>query len=159
MTSASLRSTALKAVAARDQPFADAAVRAVFDAYPMATRRSLLRLRAMILETARELPQTGPIIETLKWNQPAYLPSGPRIGTTIRIDALQTKPHGYAIFFHCQTSIVASIRELYPAMFTFKGNRALHFSNTDAIPRDALKHCIAMALTYHLKSTHAKDRP
>jgi hypothetical protein len=35
----------------------------------------------------------------------------------------------------------------------FEGNRALLFDVKDPIPEQPLKHCIALALTYH---THAK---
>jgi hypothetical protein len=55
------------------------------------------------------------------------------------------------MFFHCQTSLVATFRELYPDSFAFQGNRALVFALADEVPEDALKHCIALALTYHTR--------
>ena len=83
-----------------------AAVAEVFDACPPATRRSLLRLRALILETAHSNPEIGPLVETLKWGQASYLPAWLRTGTTVRIDRLKNGPMDFAVFFHCQTSLV-----------------------------------------------------
>ena len=137
--------------AALRRPFADAGVKAAFDAYPTATRRSLIQLRALILATAEDLDHVSPIVKTLKWNQPAYLPAKRRIGSTIRIDALNSSPMHYALYFRCQTALVARFRQLYPDLLAFEANRALHFCDDDEFPRDAVRHCIAMALTYHLK--------
>lgn len=83
--------------------------------------------------------------------QPADAPSKPRTGSTIRIDALKPPDRKYAIFFHCQTTLVPTFRELYANRFAFQGNRAMVFSPGEEVPRDALGHCIAMALTYRLK--------
>ena len=130
----------------RPPPFADAEVEAVFAAYPAGIRVDLLALRQLIFEAAAETEAVGPLVETLKWRQPAYLPARPRIGTTVRIDAL--KDGHYAIFVHCQTTLVARFRETYPGLFTFTGTRAVLFTPGDPLPRDELKHCIAMALTY-----------
>lgn len=129
--------------------FTDPQVEAVLESYPQAVRRNLLALRALVFETASEDPRIGALTETLKWKQPAYLPAKSGIGTTIRMDGLPGG--GYALFFHCQTTLVNTFRDLYPAEFTFQGNRAIEFSAAVPLPRDAVKHCIAMALTYHLK--------
>ena len=131
--------------------FDDPNVKAVFDAYPADLRADLLRLRELIFDTASETEGVGGLIETLKWGQPAYLPAKPRTGSTIRIDALKDQPDRYAMFFHCQTRLVDTFRELYRDQFVFQGNRALLFSHGDPIRVDALRHCIALSLTYHLK--------
>lgn len=133
------------------QPFENAEVRAVFDAYPVKLRAGLLELRQLIFDTARATAGVGPLVETLKWGQPAYMPARPRTGSPIRIDALKSVEPRYAVFFHCQTTLVASMRERYRDLFVFEGNRALVFSLGKALPRDALAHGIAMALTYHVK--------
>jgi hypothetical protein len=132
-----------------DEPFSDPAVEAVFQAYPDALRRPLLRLRALIFEAARENACVGDLIETLKWGQPAYLPARPRIGTTIRLGALKDRPDAYALFVHCQTSLADTFRGLYGETLSVEGDRAIVFSARTEPPRDALKHCIALALTYH----------
>jgi hypothetical protein len=135
-----------------NEPFGDPAVEAVFHAYPGALRRPLLRLRALIFESARENEPVGRLIEMLKWGQPAYLPARPRIGTTIRIDALKDRPESYALFFHCQTSLADTFRGLYGETLSIEGDRAIVLSAAAEPPREALKHCVALALTYHAAS-------
>ena len=126
----------------------DPAVKAVFDAYPAAVRARLLKLRALILAAAK-VSDAGALTETLKWGQPAYLPKVARTGTTIRIDALKGSDGKVAMFFHCQTTLIASFRERYGDLFLFEGNRAIVFPASAKVPEKALSHCIAMALTYH----------
>ncbi|MEM8813983.1 MAG: DUF1801 domain-containing protein [Pseudomonadota bacterium] len=131
--------------------FADPAVEAVFRSYPDTLRARLLDLRSLVLATADSTDRIGPILECLKWQQPSYLPKRPRTGSTIRIDRLKAGSHDFAMFFHCQTTLVTEFRERYPATFAFEGNRALLFRMADPLPEDALRHCVARALTYHLK--------
>jgi len=125
----------------------DAKVAAVFDAYPAAQRAALLELRRLILTAAAEADVD--LVETLKWGQPSYLPAKARVGTTVRIDALKGSADGYAMYIHCQTTLLDSYRHLYPDDFTFEGQRALTFRTGRPPPEPALKHCIALALTYH----------
>ncbi len=129
--------------------FRDARVAAVFQEYPDAVRDRLLALRALIFETAARTEGVGPLVETLKWGQPAYLPERRGTGTTVRIDALKAGPPRYALYVHCQTSLISTFREIYPDRFRYEGNRAIVFAAEDEIAREALAHCIAMALTYH----------
>lgn len=129
--------------------FASPAVKATFESYAPDIRAALLKLRRLILTTAAETAGVGSLVETLKWGQPAYLTEQPKTGSTIRIDALKNRPDAYAMFFHCQTTLVQTFRELYPDLFTFEGKRAIHFTLDDEPSEDALKHCIALALTYH----------
>jgi hypothetical protein len=129
----------------------DPAVRAVFDAHPAPLRRALLALRQLILKTAAQTSGVGSLIETLKWGEPAYLPAKPRVGTTIRINTVKGSADRYAAYFHCQTTLVPSFRRLYRDEFRFEGNRAIVFSLHDEVPQDAFRHCVAMALTYHLR--------
>jgi Domain of unknown function (DU1801) len=133
------------------QPFQDPDVQAVFDAYPAKLRARLLDLRQLVLDTAGETQGVGPLVETLKWGQPAYLPARPRIGSTIRIDALKSLEPRCAIFFHCQTTLVSTFRDLYADVLAFEGNRAIVLPAAGKLPRDALRHCIAIALTYHAR--------
>ncbi len=132
-------------------PFMDVRVAALFEGYPDPLRDRLLVLRGLIFDTAARVLGAGRLVETLKWGQPSYLPETPRVGTTVRIDATKGKPPGYALYVHCQTSLVSTYRETYPDLFRFEGNRAIVFSVDDEIHREALEHCIAMALTYHAK--------
>lgn len=137
------------AVSSGANPKTEDAVAALLDSYPAATRDGLRRLRRLILETAAGTGGVGRIEETLKWGQPSYLTPETGSGSTIRIDAVKGDPGRYAIYFHCQTDLVETFRRLYPRHFSFEGNRALHFRAGDELPEAELKHCIALALTYH----------
>ena len=124
-------------------------VQPVFDACNPRLRECLLRLRGHILATAAGTPGIGPLIETLKWQDPAYLPATPHTGTTIRINAVKGSQDRYAAYFHCRTTLIQSFRSIYPGDFSFEGNRAMIFSVADEIPAEKLRHCIVLALTYH----------
>lgn len=133
-----------------DQPaFDDATVSAHFDRYQGDVRDRLLRVRGLIFEAAAEDESIGRVEETLEWGQPAYLTPDTRSGSTVRIDALKGEPGGFAVYFHCQTDLVETFRRLYPETFSFEGNRALRLCARDAFPEAELKHCVALALTYH----------
>jgi hypothetical protein len=138
--------------------FASPSVAARFEALPERLRPHLLRLRQTIFDVAADLPQLGGLIETLKWNEPAYHPAKARVGTTIRINAHRGSARIYALYVPCQTRLAAMIRQHYPAIFTLEGERALLFEINDEVPADPLRHCIAMALTYHLPA-YDKTRP
>jgi len=131
--------------------FADPSVKAVFDAYPPPLRRALLQLRSMIFATAAETKGVGRLTECLKWQQPAYLTAQSKSGSTVRIDAVRSQPDTYAMYFHCQTGLVSRFRELYPKLFSFEGNRAIYFELGNPVPETELRHCIALALTHHLR--------
>ena len=140
-------------------PFRDSTVQSVFCAYPAPVRDPLLALRALIFETAEETEGCGQILECLKWGQPAYLTEKPKSGTTIRIDAAKDIPNEYAIFFHCQTRMIATLRDLYEDELVFDGNRAIRMTVDNPPPNEIIRHCLAMALTYHLKPRHRKPMP
>jgi hypothetical protein len=123
-------------------------VRAVFDALSHDQRDALLSLRRMILEAAEEA-EVGELVETLKWGDPAYLPAKARVGTTVRINAVKGSTDRYAMYVHCQTTLMDQYRLLYPEAFAFEGQRALIFSTSEPVPEAELRHCIALALTYH----------
>jgi hypothetical protein len=55
-----------------------------------------------------------------------------------------------ALLVHCRTSLTARFRETYPSLFEIEGRRAVVLATGAALQRDALKHCIATALTYHM---------
>lgn len=129
----------------------DPAVRAVFEAQPPALRAALLELRGHVLAAAAATPGVGELTETLRWGEPAYLPVQPRIGTTVRINAIKGSADRYAAYFHCQTTLLESFRHLYAGALEFEGNRAILFRVGEAIPADAVRHCLALALSYHLK--------
>ena len=127
----------------------DAAVSAIFDGYPKPLKARLLALRKLILDTAKTTKGVGAIEETLKWGQPSYLTSESGSGSTIRIDQFKSLPNHYAVYFHCQTNLVETFRELYPEL-SYSGNRAILLDAGAPLPKAELGHCVALALTYHL---------
>ena len=127
-------------------------VREVFAAYPEPIGRKLMILRRLVLQTASETEGVNVLEETLKWKEPSYLAKG---GSTVRMGWKESKPDQYALYFHCQTSLVDTFRELYGDALMFEGNRAIVFDKNDELPTAELQHCISLALTYH----HRKHLP
>ena len=121
-------------------------------ACPEGAAKTLSALRDLIFETASALPEVGPLTETLKWGEPAYLTEKTKSGTTLRLgwDEAGTR---ISLYVHCQTTLISEWRDRYPDKLTFVGNREVQISTQHALPRAALQHCIAMALTYHSRKT------
>jgi hypothetical protein len=133
----------------------DRTVDAVFDTYPKPIKAKLLALRRLILDTAKTTQGVGTLEEALKWGQPSYLTTGSKSGSTIRIDQVKAEAGRYAVYFHCQTDLVATFRELYPQL-RYEGNRAILLDAADKLPEAALRHCVGLALTYHLRKRTRK---
>ncbi|GAA0476059.1 DUF1801 domain-containing protein [Parasphingorhabdus litoris] len=127
-------------------------IQSVFDSYSETAQDRLKQLRSLIFEVAAHDDRIGPLEETLKWGQPSYLPSSSKSGTTIRIDANAKTAGNCALYVHCGTDLVARWRELYGEILHFEGNRAVIFEADKPLPTEAVKHIMAMALTYHLRS-------
>ncbi|MEH2505537.1 hypothetical protein V1290_004348 [Bradyrhizobium sp. AZCC 1578] len=135
----------------------DAAVEAVFEAYPNPVRAKLLALRRLIFDTARTTEGVGALEETLKWGQPSYLTTESKSGSTTRIDQVKAEAGRYAVYFHCQTDLVETFRELYPEL-RYGGNRSVLLDAGDKLPEAALRHCVALALTYHARKKTARAK-
>ena len=123
---------------------------ALFDACPEPARAKLKALRRLILDTAKATEGVGRVAEALKWGQPSYLTPETGSGSTIRIDRVKSPGNEVAMFFHCQTDLVETFRELYPKL-NFAGNRAILLDADKKLPEAELRHCVALALTYHLR--------
>jgi Domain of unknown function (DU1801) len=119
-------------------------------------RGKLLSLRELIFQTAAGTKGVGVLEETLKWGEPAYLTTQSKSGSTIRLGWKAAKPKQYTMYFHCQTNLIDTFKQLFPEDFTFEGNRAIVFEAQDTPPKDALRFCVNAALTYHL---HKRTRP
>jgi uncharacterized protein DUF1801 len=128
----------------------DAAVEAVFEAYPRPVKARLKALRRLIFDTAKATSGVGTLQEALKWGQPSYLTAESKSGSTIRIDQVKAEAGRYAVYFHCQTDLVETFRELYPEL-RYGGNRCILLDAGEKLPEAALRHCVALALTYHLR--------
>ena len=138
----------------RGEDFQNPAVAAAFDACPAPIRTKLLALRRLIFDTARTTKGVGALEEALKWGQVSYLTSESKSGSTIRIDRVKSTAGQYAVYFHCQTDLVATFRELYPEL-SYGGNRSILLDVADQLPETALRHCVGLALTYHLNKRKA----
>jgi hypothetical protein len=133
------------------RPVADVLAR--YDA-PMRAR--LLELRAAIFAAAAETEGVGPLTETLKWGEPAYLTEVSKSGSTIRLGTTRSPPQACAILFNCQTTLVETFRTHFADVFAFEGNRGLIVPVTGPLPAEPLMLCLRAALTYHRRS--AQDR-
>ena len=142
-------STRKKPAARKSTGRSNPAMDAVFSAYSGPVKAKLLALRRLIRDTAKATPGVGALEETLKWGQPSYLTTESRSRSTIRIDRVKAEPGRYALYFHCQTSLVETFREIYPEL-RYSGNRAILLDAGDRLPEAELRHCVALALTYHL---------
>jgi len=125
----------------------DPEVAAAFRSFPPRVRARLMALRSLIYATAAA---TGidALEESLKWGEPAYRAKG---GSTVRLGWKASAPDEVAMYFICTTGLVDTFRGLYPRSFRFAGNRALLLPLAGRIREKALRHCIALALTYHRK--------
>ncbi len=149
---------AAKRVAARSrEQFAEPAVEAVFNSYPSPVKSKLLALRRLIFDTAKTTAEVGALEEALKWGQPSYVTAESKSGSTIRIDQVKAGAGQYAVYFHCQTDLVETFRELYPEL-RYGGNRAILLDAGEKLPEKALRHCVALALTYHARKRKAANR-
>jgi hypothetical protein len=155
MAVATTTTSRARATQRRASAASDAGVAAVFDAYPPRIRAKLKALRRLIFDTARTTEGVGAIEEALRWGQPSYLTTETGSGSMIRIDRIKSMPDQYAIYFHCQTDLVAGFRERYPAL-TYGGNRSILLDASEPVPEAELRHCIALALTYHLNRRKAR---
>jgi hypothetical protein len=120
-----------------------------FAAFPAAVRRRLLQVRGLIFATAAQCDGVGPLTETLKWGEPAYLTAATGSGSTIRLGWLRASEQPCAVLFNCNTTLVETFRERFPDAFTYSKNRAICLSVDGALAKAPLVSCLALALTYH----------
>lgn len=133
----------------KNNPFTDHQIKQVFNSFDPTIRKKLLLIRDLIFNTADEIDSVGKITETLKWSEPSYVPLKAKIGSPIRLNSIKDK-NQFGVYFNCQTTLVSTFRMIYPKIFNYSGNRSIIFNANDKIPLDELKHCISMALTYHI---------
>ena len=125
------------------------AVAAVFAGYPDAARARLVDVRALIFEVADEAG-VGPLTETLKWGEPAYLTEATKAGSTVRLAVKGGRP---AVFFICHTGLVDGFRADFPEL-PYLGNRGIAVEA--ATDRAALAICLMRALTFHRAKREAR---
>jgi len=104
-------------------------------------------LRRLIAEAAAA-SGIGDIVESVKWGQPSFAPARPRVGSSVRIEHRANGDVG--LMFICHTGLVDRFRDIYGDRLRFEANRAIVIGAGDIVPEEEIRHCIAMALTYHL---------
>jgi hypothetical protein len=136
----------------QDQLFA-----ATISPYSPGARKLLLILRKLVLSTARNLNGVGEITEALRWGQFSFLTLESASGSTIRIDGKRKDANAVAMYFHCQSGLVDHFRELYGDSLKFEGKRAIVLDVRAYVPEAAIRHCISLALTHHLRKIPEKS--
>ncbi len=129
----------------------DKAFAKVIEKHNAKVQLTLTALRALVLDTARATPGVGRIEEGLRWGQHSFLTPETGSGSTIRIDGVRHDPERAAVYFHCQSGLVDAFEEIYGDKLTYDGKRALLFPTGKHIPAKIVAHCIALALTHHLR--------
>jgi hypothetical protein len=127
-------------------PITDPDIQAAYDAFPPDVQNGALALRALIYETAASLRDVPAPTECLRWGQPSYITP---IGSALRIGA--PKSGGFALYAHCQSSIISQFAQSFGADFQIEGNRGVVFQNPKGIKPEKLRLLISHALTYKRK--------
>ncbi len=120
-----------------------------FDAFPPPVRRRLLDVRKLIFATAKAHDEVGPLTETLKWGEPAYLTEETGSGTTIRLGRVKDSE---------QPRFCSTARRRWSTRFASAfpinsniGRRGRCCCRCPgALPKQELTVCLSLALTYHL---------
>ncbi len=117
-----------------------------FATYPDFVGGKLQFLRALIIETAKEITEIETIEETLKWGEPSFVT---KQGSTLRIDWKEKLPDQYQMYFKCTSRLVVTFRLVFGELFEYEKNRAIFFKINQEVPIPALKQCIKASLMYH----------
>ncbi len=125
----------------------DSGALAPFNAFQI---EQLRPLRQLIIDTAAKTPVVGPLVESTKWGEPSYTPARKGIGSSVRI--APRKDGKVSMNFICHTGLVDRFREIYRQELVFEGNRTIVIDPALPLPETQLRHCIAIALSYFVKS-------
>ncbi|WP_230457669.1 DUF1801 domain-containing protein [Alcanivorax sp. VBW004] len=125
-------------------------IKAKFETYPAEAQRQLEAVRGLIFSVAEE-NDLGAVAESFKWGEASYLVKG---GTTIRMDWKSKDPGAIKVYFHCQTRLIETFREIYRDEFEYEGKRAIIVPLGAAVKEGPLGHCLQMALKYHSLKHH-----
>ncbi len=127
-----------------------AKVASLFDTMTPAQRELAMKLRQIIVETAQNTEDCGPLVEGVKWGEAAYFTSQPSTGSTVRIAPVKGEADKVGLFFICTSGLVEHFRQHYDDVLEFAGNRAIHFKCGKELPVAEISHCVALALTRNL---------
>lgn len=124
-------------------------VKAVLTTYPAAATARFMDIREIVYAAAADTPGTGPLTETLKWGEPAYLTETSGTGTTLRIAWKPGDPERIGVYLNCRSSLIEDIRTLHPGTFEIEGTRGLMLALGTPLPTEALGHVARLAQGYH----------
>lgn len=125
-------------------------IRDKYNTYPLPMKALALEMRDLIYEVASG-EGIADIEESLKWGEPCFKAPD---GSPIRMDWKEKAPEVFNLYFICSTSLVETFKSLYGDALVFEGNRGI-IIDPNHIPYNELRHCISLALRYHL----IKDLP
>ncbi|MEP3947552.1 hypothetical protein [Ascidiaceihabitans sp.] len=120
---------------------------AILQRWPTAAQNHFNDLRTIVHSAAKDADVD--LLETTKWNEPAWLPSKPRIGSTLRSCWHPKHADALGLFLNCNSTLPETMRTLYPDTFTFEGKRSIWLPLDAPLPEDPLHHCATLTLTYH----------
>lgn len=128
----------------------DIAVRSVFSTYPIHIQKKLLVLRGLIFKVAKEYPDLGGLTETLRWNEPTYIPRNAKMGTSLRIAWNKQRPSEFGVFVNCNTSLITDFKKQHRTL-TYQKTRAIVLKDNETIPLKEITQFIRNVFTYNLK--------
>lgn len=112
--------------------------------WPAQAKTAFAAIRAQILAA-----DDAPLTETLKWGEPAYLPSQSGRGSTLRLAWSAKRPDEIGLFVNCKTTLAATMQDIYPDAFRYEGERALYLKLDAPLPSQAISHCATLTFNYH----------
>jgi hypothetical protein len=115
-----------------------------FDAMPVDVAQLLGDARLEIFRISGEAEGIGPLTETLKWGEPAYLTEAPKTGTTLRLGQIGGRA---ALMVPCSTTIIEDARAVFGEQPEFSGKRGLILGGE----RQVFDYVVNAALTYHIR--------
>ena len=122
-------------------------IAAAFKSFREPAQTGLRHLRQLILTQGAQLPQIGPVVEALRWGQPAFLTPGTGAACSLRIGMAKDD---FALFVHCRSNLIEAFTAGPVHAMRAQGTRAVLFRDPDDIDDAALAFLIRSALTYHL---------
>ncbi len=128
---------------------ADPAVLETVTHWPEAAQATFWHVRTLC-HSAADDADIGPLGESLKWGQPAWRPTRPRTGSTLRASWAPGVADRLMLYVDCKTDLAQRAQTLYPDAFDNDGRRALGVSLSAPLPEDAIAHLAQMTFTYHV---------
>ena len=111
---------------------------------PLRASQRLLELESLIYDTAKK-EGLGKIEKSIKWGQASF---HCKTGTPMRLGWDSRSPDSCFIYFHCQTRVIACLKEVFAHELIFHGNRAIELPLSQPLALPLIRKCIEIGLTY-----------